>query len=103
MLWRAIYGAPTARDHATAYCALMDNNQIKCWGYLERFGRLRVYSADGTVYTGDASTEMGNNLTQLSWGPPGTYVQTMCIGKWVHNIVTRPASIVTAELTSYYT
>ena len=54
--------ALTAGNNHT--CALLDNNQIKCWGSNE-FGQLGIGNQSNR---GDGPSEMGNNLPQLSLG-----------------------------------
>src|SRR4051812_1549987 len=45
-------------------CALLDNNQIKCWG-MNDFGQLGI---GNQLNRGDGPSEMGNNLPQVNLG-----------------------------------
>ena len=45
-------------------CALLDNNQVKCWGY----GAYGVHGLGDTNHIGDAAGEMGDALPQINLG-----------------------------------
>lgn len=57
------------------FCALLDNNQVKCWG---KVGDHSV--AVGGTSWGAGPNEMGDNLTTINWGP-GKSVVNMCVGE----------------------
>lgn len=52
-------------------CALLNNNQLKCWGW-NAYGQL---AQGDTVDRGDDTSEMGNALTQIDVRTPRTVVQ----------------------------
>jgi alpha-tubulin suppressor-like RCC1 family protein len=59
--------AITSGQMAGHTCALLDNDTIKCWGYVA-FGRLGL--GDGANNRGDQPNEMGDNLPSVDLGGP---------------------------------
>jgi alpha-tubulin suppressor-like RCC1 family protein len=50
---------------ASSSCALLDNGQLKCWGYNDD-GQLGIGSVESK---GDNANEMGDNLPAVDIGP----------------------------------
>ena len=66
------------RNHT---CALLDNHQVKCWG----FGNDAAIGSEATAIRGDMPNQMGDNLPPVSLGT-GRTVNTLVTGM-VHNCV----------------
>lgn len=80
-LSRSLYtcaSSPYGGGVTSVFCALMDNNQVKCWGQV---GRLYL-TIDEYTTLGNDPNEMGDNLASIDWGS-GRSVLNMCVGELV--------------------
>ena len=67
--------------HQDSACALLDNNEVKCWGNGSG-GRL---GQDSTNNIGDGPNEMGNNLSPINLGTGRAATSISCGRKMILN------------------